>query len=41
MFCMFTDRGCVVRVESMLCSVCVLTVGALVEGKVSYVLCEY
>jgi len=35
MFCICTERGCVGRVESILCSVCVLTVGALVQGRVS------
>jgi len=29
MFCMCIDRGCVVTWESKLCSVCVLTEGAL------------
>ena len=33
MFFMCIDRGCVVTGKSNLCSVCVLTEGALVEGK--------
>jgi len=41
MFCMFTDRGCVGTGESKLCSVCVLTEGALVQGRVRYVLYVY
>ena len=35
MFFMFIERGCVVTGESKLCSVCVLTGGALVQGRVS------
>jgi len=41
MFCMCTDRGCVGTGESKVCSVCVLTEGALVQGRVSYVLYVY
>jgi len=33
MFCMCIDRGCIVTGESTLCSVCVLTEGALVQGR--------
>ena len=38
MFCRCIDRGCVDTGESKLCSECVLTVGALVQERVSYVL---
>jgi len=38
MYCMCIDRGCVGTVESKLCTVCVLTEGALLQGRVSYVL---
>jgi len=41
MFCMCIVRGCVVTGESKLCSVCVLTEGALVQGRVSCVLYAY
>jgi len=34
MFCMCIDRGCVGTGESKLCSVCVLTEGALLHGKI-------
>ena len=37
MLCMCIDRGCVDTEESKLCSVCVLTEGALEQGRVSYV----
>ena len=33
MFCMCIDRGYVGTGESKLCSVCVLTEGALVQGR--------
>jgi len=35
------ERGCVGTGESKLCSVCVLTEGAVVQGRVSYVLYVY
>ena len=38
MFCMCIDIGCVNTGESKLCSVCVVTLGALVQGRVIYVL---
>jgi len=38
MFCMYIDRGCVGTGESKLYSVCVLTEGALVQGRVGCVL---
>ena len=41
MFCMCIDRGCVGTGESKLCSVSVLAEGALVQGRVSYVLYVY
>jgi len=41
MFCMCIDRGCVGTEDSKLYSVCVLTEGALVVGRVSYVLYVY
>jgi len=41
MFCMCIDRGCVGTGDSKLCSACVLTEGALVQGIVSYVLYVY
>ena len=34
MFCVCIDIGCVGAWESKLCSVCVLTEGALVHGRV-------
>jgi len=40
-FCMRIDRGCVGTGESKLCSVCVLTEGALVQGRLIYVLYAY
>jgi len=41
MFCMCIDRDGIVTGESTLCSVCVLTEGALVQGRLSYVLYAY
>jgi len=41
MFCMCIDKGCVVTGKSKLCSVCLLTEGALDYGRVSYVLYVY
>jgi len=41
MLCMCIDRGCVDTGESKLCCLCVLTEGALVQGRVSYVLYVY
>jgi len=41
MFCKFIDRLCVVTGERNLCSVCVLTEGALLKGRVSYALYVY
>jgi len=41
MFCMCIDRGCVGTGESKLGSVCVLTQGALLQGRISYVLNVY
>jgi len=41
MFCMCIDRGCVGTWESKVSSVCVLTEGALVHGRVRYNLYEY
>ena len=41
MFCMCIDSGCVGTGESMLCCLCVLTKGALVQGRGSYVLFVY
>jgi len=38
MFCMYIDRGCVGTGESKLSSVRVMTEGALVQGRESYVL---
>jgi len=38
MFCMCIDRGCVGTWESKLCSVCLLTAGALVQARIKYVL---
>jgi len=38
MFIMCIDRGYVVTGERKLCSVCVLTEGVLVYGRVRYVL---
>jgi len=38
---MCIDRGCVGTGESKLCSLCVLTEGALVHGRVSYFLYVY
>ena len=38
MFCIFLDRVCVVTEESMLCLICVFTEGALVQGRIIYVL---
>jgi len=38
MFCIFIDRVCVVTGENKLCFVCVLTKGALEQGRVIYVL---
>ena len=38
MFCMYIDRGCVGTGESKLFYVCVLTEGALVQGRLSCVL---
>jgi len=40
-FFMYIDRGCVGTGESKLCSECLLTVGALVQGRVSYVVYVY
>jgi len=37
MFCMCIERLCVVTDKSKLCSVCVLTVVELVQGRVRYV----
>jgi len=39
MFCMCIDRGYVGTRESKLSSVCVLTEGALVQGRVSFFMC--
>jgi len=41
MFCMNIARGSVGRGESKLCFVRILTEGALVQGRVSYVLYVY
>jgi len=41
MFFMCIDRGCVGTGESKLFSLCVLTEGALVQGRVSYFLYVY
>jgi len=41
MFCMYIDRGCVGTGESKLCFVRILTEGALVQGRGSYVLYVY
>jgi len=41
MYSVCIDRGCVGTGESKLCSVCVSTEGALVQGMVSYVLYVY
>jgi len=41
MFCLCIDKGCVGTGESNLCSVYVLTEGALVQVRVSYVLYVY
>ena len=41
MFCTCIDRGYVGTGESKLCSVCVITEGALVQGRVSCVLNVY
>jgi len=41
MFFMCIDRGYVVTVESKLCSLCVLALGALVQWRVSCVLYVY
>jgi len=41
MFCMCIDRECVGKGESKLCSVCILTEGALVKGRLSCVLYVY
>jgi len=41
MFCVCIDIGCVGTGESKLCSVCVLTEGALVHGRVSCILYVY
>jgi len=38
MSCMCIDSGCVGTGESKLCTLCVLTLGKLVQGTVSYVL---
>jgi len=40
-FCMCNNRGCVVTGESKLCSVCAITEGALLHGRVSCVLYVY
>jgi len=40
-FCMRIDRGCVGTGESKLYSLCDLTLGSLVQGRVSYVLYVY
>ena len=41
MFCTCIDIWCVGTGESKLCSLCVLTEGALVHWRVSYVLYVY
>jgi len=41
MFCMCSDRGCGGTEESKLCSIRVLTEGALVKERVSYVVYVY
>jgi len=41
MFCMRIDIGFVGTGESKLCSLCILTEGALVQGRVSCVLYVY
>jgi len=41
MFCMFIDRGCFDKWESKLCSVCLLTEGAFLHGRLGYVLFGY
>jgi len=41
MFCMSIDSGCVATGKSKLCSICILTGGALVQWRVSYVLYVY
>jgi len=41
MTCMCIDRRCVVTGENKFCSVCELTEGALVQGKIRYVLYVY
>jgi len=40
-FCMCNNRGCVGTGESKLCSVCILTEAALVQGRVSYFMYAY
>jgi len=41
MFCMRIVIGCVGTGESKLCTLCVLTLGSLVQGRGSYVLYVY
>jgi len=41
MLFMCIDKGCVGTGERKLCSVCVLTEGALLQGRGSYVLYVY
>jgi len=40
-FCICIDRGCVGTGESKLCSLCILTEGALLQGRVIYVPYEF
>jgi len=41
MVCMCINRGCVDTCECNLYSICLLTEGVLVQGRVSYVLYVY
>ena len=41
MICMCINRGCFATWESKICSVCVLTGGAVLDWRVSYVLYVY
>jgi len=41
MLCICIERGCVSTGESKLCSICVLTEGVVVQGRISYVLYLY
>jgi len=41
MYCICIDRLCVATGKRKLCSLCVLSEGALLHGRVSYVLYVY